>query len=93
MSSADISMILQNAARGVTATASRPVLRIALLPGELLQVPRERRQMHVLSGTAWVSECGLDTVADCGSCVNFLRSRHPALVSGMRGRPVLFEIW
>jgi hypothetical protein len=93
MSSADIAMIFQNAARGVAAKESRPVLRIALLPGELLRMPRFRRHIHVLSGTAWISECNRDIVAERGSCVGLLRARHCALVSGLGAQPLLFEIW
>lgn len=93
MSSADISMIFQGAARGVAATSTRPVLRIALLPGELLRIPRARKHMHVLSGTAWISECARDTVAERGSCIELSSPRHPALVSGLGAQPLLFEIW
>jgi len=93
MSSADIALVFQNAAKAVLATESRPVLRIALLPGELLRIPQGRRHLHVLSGTAWISECNRDTVADRRSCVRFARSRYPALVSGAGAEPLLFEIW
>ncbi|MGO9409215.1 MAG: hypothetical protein ACLQCB_00540 [Spirochaetia bacterium] len=93
MSGADISMIFQNAARGVAAKEARPVLRLALLPGELLRIPRARRHVHVLSGTAWISECVRDVVADRGACVGLSRSRHPVLVSSLGAQPLLFEIW
>jgi hypothetical protein len=93
MSSADIAGIFQNAARGVAARESRPVLRIALLPGELIRIPRARGHLHVLSGTAWISECARDVVAGRGSCVALTRTRHPALVSGTGNQPLLVEIW
>ena len=93
MSTVDISMIFQSATRGVVAKESRPVLRIALLPGELLRVPRARTHLHVLSGTAWISDGGRDILADRGSCVALSRSRSSALVSGMRDTPLLVEIW
>ena len=93
MSSVDIAAIFQNAARGVAAKESRPVVRIALLPGELLRVPRARGHLRVLSGTAWISECARDVVAERGSCVALARSRHPALVSGAGNQPLLLEIW
>ena len=93
MSSADITMIFHNALRGIAAKESRPVLRIALLPGELLRVPRTRKHLHVLTGTAWVSDCGRDIVAERGACVPLERSRHPVLVSGAGSKPLLFEIW
>ena len=93
MSSVDIGMVFQTAARGIAATESRRVLRIALLPGELLRVPRSRRHLHVLSGTAWISHNACDIVAERGACVGLARSRSPALVSGAGGAPLLFEIW
>ena len=89
MSSVDIGMVFQTAARGIAATERRRVLRIALLPGELLRVPRSRRHLHVLSGTAWVSDSARDIVADRGACAGLGRSRNPALVSGVGGAPLL----
>ncbi len=93
MSSADIGMIFQTAARGITATDTRRILRIALLPGELVRVPRSHKHLHVLSGTAWISDNARDVVADRGACVGLSRSRNSALVSGVGGQPLLLEIW
>lgn len=93
MSSADVALMFNSAARGARATESPPVLRLALYPGELLRIPRARRNMHVLSGTAWVSTDGRDSVAGPGSHVNLAGARYPALVSGLGGDPLLFEVW
>jgi hypothetical protein len=93
MSSADSALISQNATRGAPATESRPILRIALYPGELLRIPRARRHLHVLSGAAWISAAGQDEVVSQGSCLDLARSRHPALVSGLGDQPLLFEVW
>ncbi|MGA2612055.1 MAG: hypothetical protein ABSG38_01205 [Spirochaetia bacterium] len=89
----DIAFVLRSVAKNVPARPSRRVLRFALYLGELLRVPRDRQHLHVLSGTAWISAAGRDIVAPLGSCVKLVRSRYPALVSGLGGQPLLFEIW
>jgi len=93
MSSIDSALVLQNMARIVPTTRSRPVLRIALYPGELLKIPRSSRRLQVLSGVAWISAAARDDVAAQGSCVDLPRSRHPALVSGLSGQPLLVAVW
>jgi hypothetical protein len=93
MRSADSVLILQNAARRVPAREFRRVLRFALCSGELLRIPDNGRHLHVLSGTAWISAAGRDLVAPVGSCSKLVRTRYPALVSGLGGQPLLFEIW
>ncbi len=93
MSSADIALVFSTAARGVRATESRPVLRLALYPGELLRIPRARKHLHVLAGTAWISRAGRDTIASRGACVQLAGTRDAALVSGIGNKPLLFEVW
>ena len=75
------------------ASESRRLLCFALYSGELLRIPRDRQHLHVLSGTAWISVAGRDIVVSHGSCAKLVRSRYPALVSGLGGQPLLFEIW
>jgi len=93
MSSADVALMFNSVSRRVRATETRPVLRLALYPGELVKIPRARQHLHVLSGTAWVSTDGRDTVAPLGSCMDLAGARYPALVSGLGGNPLLFEVW
>jgi len=93
MTSTDIALILQNTARRDSVRESRCVLRFALCSGELVRIPRGTRHLHVLSGTAWISVAARDIVAPFGSCAKLVRSRHPALVSGLGGQPLLIEIW
>ncbi|HVO38361.1 MAG TPA: hypothetical protein VMV03_04955 [Spirochaetia bacterium] len=93
MSSADIAMVFQGAARSVRATESRPVLRIALYQGELVRIPRGRKHLHVLSGTAWISANACDRVAERGACISLAECRDAALVSGLGAEPLLFEVW
>jgi hypothetical protein len=93
MSSVDIASVLQSTARTAPARESRDVLRLALYGGELHRISHRARHLHVLSGTAWISSNGRDVVAERGSCVQLVRSRHSALVSALGGRPLLFEMW
>lgn len=93
MKSADIALVLQNAARSVPARHARCALRFALYSGELLRIPRDRQHLHVLSGTAWISVAGKDMVASPGNGAKLVRTQYPALVSALGGQPLLFEIW
>jgi hypothetical protein len=94
MSSTDLSFVVQNAARAVSASEQRPVLRIALYAGELARIPNARRHIHVLSGTAWISGNGKDRVAARGSCEGLHGGRRDVqLVSGLGPEPLLFEVW
>ena len=93
MSSADVALMFNSAARGVRATESRPVLRLALYRDELVRIPRTRQHLHVLSGTAWVSADGRDTMVGPGNCLDLAGVRYPALVSGLGAEPLLFEVW
>jgi hypothetical protein len=93
MKSADIALVLQNTARRAPARESRCVLRFALCSGELFRIPRDRRHLHVLSGTAWISVEGKDIVTPQGCCAKLVRTRHPTLVSGLGDQALLFEIW
>ena len=93
MSSADIALILHNTRRTVSAGELKPVTRFALCQGELLRIPRKRHHLHVLSGTAWISSAGSDTVASVGNRVKLVRTWDPALISGLGNQPLLFELW
>jgi hypothetical protein len=93
MMSTDIALVLQNTVRSVAAKQARHLLRFALYSGELLRIPRNKRRLHVLLGTAWISVSGRDIVASPGSCAKIGRPRHPVLVSALGGGPLLVEIW
>ncbi len=93
MSSIERALIFQGAARGVRATESRPVLRLALYPGEVLRIPRARKHLHVLSGTAWISHAARDRILSRGACAQLAQSADVALVSALGAEPLLFEVW
>jgi hypothetical protein len=68
-------------------------LRLTLLRGEALRVPRGARRLRVLSGTAWVSLEGEDFVLErCESIPLAKRPGHEAVVSATGRDPLLFEL-
>ena len=89
MSSIDISLILQGAARSATAAAP---LRIMLLPGEVLRFPRSRATIRVLSGTAWLTSGGEDVILCNGQGLSVATSKQPPVISGIGAQAVLFEV-
>ena len=86
MSSVDIASVLP-------ARDSQRVLRFALSSGELHRIARGVRHVRVLSGNAWITEGGRDMIGTPGSCIQLAPARHSALVSGLGGQPLLFEVW
>jgi hypothetical protein len=68
-------------------------LRLTLLRGEALRVPKASRALRVLSGTAWVSLEGEDLVlARCESLSLPGRRGHQAVVSSAGEEALLLEL-
>jgi hypothetical protein len=89
MSTAAISLLYRNVERSTTAPAP---LRILLLPGEVLALPRGPSPVHVLSGTAWVTQGGRDFVLERGQRMEHVRGRDRPVVSGLGTEALLFEL-
>jgi hypothetical protein len=89
MSSINMSLLFQGVARGAPATAP---LRIVLLPGEALRIPRARATIRVLSGTAWLTSEGEDIILCSGQCLSVATSKEPPVISGIGSEAVLFEL-
>ena len=90
MSTIDFALVLNGLDRGVARSPDSP-LRVVLVEGEALRLPRTCLRLRVLSGTAWVSQDGADvfvqaegTFAPCGS--------DAAVVSPLGALPLLLEI-
>jgi hypothetical protein len=90
MSSAELALAFTSALRDTGARSS--VLRLALARGEVLRLPRVR-SVHVLSGTAWVSQDAKDHVVEPGRCLRLARNKDRPVVSAAGPDPVLFEVW
>jgi len=71
--------------------AGRP-LRLALIAGEELRLPRTLVALRVLSGRAWVSSEGSDLVLEAGDEFKVARARHAAIVSALGAEPLFFEL-
>ena len=89
MSSIDMSLLFQGVVRGAAAAAP---LRIVLLPGEALRIPRARATIRVLSGTAWLTSGSDDIILHNGQCLSVARPKEPPVISGIGSEPVLFEV-
>jgi hypothetical protein len=89
MSSMDISLLFQGVARGAAAAAP---LRIVLLQGEALRIPRARTTIRVLSGTAWLTAGDEDIILYNGQCLSMATPKKSPVISGIGSEPVLFEM-
>ena len=89
MSSIDMSLLFEGVARGVPADAP---LRIVLLPGEALRIPRARPTIRVLSGTAWLTSEGKDIILCRGQCLAVATTNEAPVISGIGSEAVLFEV-
>jgi hypothetical protein len=89
MSSIDMSLLFQGVARGAPAAAP---LRLVLLPGEALRIPRAHSTVRVLSGTAWLTSEGKDIILCNGQCLPVATLREPPVISGVGSAAVLFEV-
>jgi hypothetical protein len=104
MSSINTSALFQGVARGAKSAGYRGAdgaapLRIVLLPGETLRIPRPRSTVKVLSGTAWLTSEGKDIIlcdGQCRSCdekcQSTATSNEAPVISGVGSQAVLFEV-
>ena len=89
MSSIDMSLLFQGVVRGAAAAAP---LRIVLLRGEALRIPRASTTIHVLSGNAWLTSEGQDIILCNGQCLSVATPKEPPVISGIGSEAVLFEV-
>jgi hypothetical protein len=66
-------------------------LRMALLYGELLRIPKSVEMLRILSGCAWVSAGGRDFVLGCGESLSLSGSSRDAIISAVHGETLFFE--
>jgi hypothetical protein len=91
MSTIDLSLLLTGGERTAPIGAGPTPLRVVLLPGELLRVPRAGTSIRVLSGTAWITRAGTDLVLSQGEA-RTLDARDRAVISGLGSLPLLVEV-
>jgi|WetSurMetagenome_2_1015567.scaffolds.fasta_scaffold596513_2 hypothetical protein len=99
MTSIDTSALIQGVVRGAKSADSAAPLRIVLLPGETLRIPHPHANVHVLSGTAWLTTEGKDIILCGGQCLSCneqcqasATAKEPPVISGLGSQAVLFEV-
>jgi hypothetical protein len=92
MSTLDLSLIMEGGERNALIGKGQVPLRIVLLPGEVLRLPRVRALLHVVAGAAWITRAGKDTVVSAGEQVTVPAVRDPAVISGLGARPLMVEM-
>jgi hypothetical protein len=91
MSTIDVGLLLNGVPRGAVGGSNSP-LRVVLVEGEALRLPRKSAVMRVLSGTAWVSQAGLDTLVQAGERFAPADGADPAVISPLGRVPLLLEM-
>ena len=93
MSTIDVSLFLNGVGRRASEGAgSDAPLRVVLMEGEALRLPRGSSRMCVLTGAAWVSQDGRDTFLRAEETFHPVRGADCAVVSPLGSVPLLLEI-
>ena len=91
MSTLDISLLMNGVPRGAVRPADS-TLRMVLVEGEALRLPLSRLRVSVLSGTAWVTQAGGDTLLQPGESFDLSAAADRAVISPIGTVPLLFEM-
>ncbi len=91
MSTIDVGLLMNGVGHGVMRSPDSP-LRVVLVEGEALKLPRSSVLLGVLSGSAWVSQAGLDTFLQAGERFHPADGRDAAVVSPLGPVPLLLEM-
>jgi hypothetical protein len=89
MSTADMTFMFQGVRKAAGAAAA--ALRVVLLPGESLRLPRACAAIRVLAGSAWITEDGNDFVLEAGARYRPRHRRPAPVVTAVGAEPLLFE--
>jgi Protein of unknown function (DUF2917) len=99
MSTLDLSLLMNGVPRGAVRGAARGAespadfpLRMVLVEGEALRLPLSRLRLSVLSGTAWITQAGFDTLLQAGTSIDLSAAADRAVVSPIGTAPLLFEV-
>ena len=94
MSTIDVGLLLSGVGRGSreAAGAADAPLRVVLVQGEALKLPRGSALLCVLTGAAWVSQAGQDLFLPAGERFHPQPDADAAVVSPLGGVPLLLEI-
>jgi hypothetical protein len=92
MSSIDIPVLLNDFGRRSFVESEPVPLRIVLVQGEALSVPRTLSTVRVLSGKAWISMNGRDVLLSAGEQSDVGRSRNGSVISAVGSQALLFQL-
>jgi mannose-6-phosphate isomerase-like protein (cupin superfamily) len=93
MSTVAVDLVFNNFVRAAHRESERTsVLRVALLHGEMLRVPRSSDRLRILSGSAWVTFGGKDFLLESGEQLTLPKTRYGAVISAVGGDALLFEV-
>jgi hypothetical protein len=91
MSTLDLTMLLNGVERGAVGPTDSP-LRMVLVEGEALRLPLSCMRVSVLSGTAWVTQAGMDTLVQTGTFLDLSAVADRAVISAIGTMPLCFEM-
>ncbi len=92
MSTIDVGLLLSRVDRRALTRGADAPLRVVLVEGEALRLPRGTTQMRVLTGSAWISQAGRDSFVQAGERFHPAGGRDPAVLSPLGRVPLLVEM-
>lgn len=92
MSSLDIAVSLNGIERRAAVVSSRTPLRIVLCAGETIRLPRRPAEITVVSGKAWITEGGRDTLLSAGGCLRIGMAADSPIISAVGTEALLLEL-
>ncbi len=97
MSSTEMSLVFEDIARGIlpreeSSRARRGTIRVVLLPGEVLRIPRRARRLEVAAGAVWITCVGRDLVLERGQGTRLARHVDCAVASALGTRLAVLEL-
>jgi hypothetical protein len=85
-------LALDELLKGSTQEA-QPTQRILLYADELYRVPLHCRRLHIIHGTAYLSQDGQDFVLRPGEFICFAQTKGVVLVSPLRSPTLVIELF
>jgi hypothetical protein len=94
MSSIDLGMLRNGVGRSVAGAlgSTDAPLRVVLVQGEALRLPRSRTSIRVLAGSAWITQSGEDRFLKAGEAMTARADSDCAVVSGLGSQPLMLEL-
>jgi hypothetical protein len=95
MSTLDIALLMNGAERRINrgdAHTAQPALRMVLVEGETLRLPLSSTRVSVLSGTAWITQAGIDSLLHGGTTLDLSAAGDQAVISAIGKGPLFFEV-